>query len=405
MQAYSTQLSKSGKWAFFLSLLLVFSISIEYRIEFAGLFIHPFLLALPFALFFTGDLLSVSSKVTTPLFIFFFLFTMGSLQNDNPVLEVFKVGSSVVTFLFFASSVKSERDFRWISWGFIIVAFVLGVIGFFLGQELEGGRRLEGINSLEGLGNKNAQSLFTLPGLFMGVWLLLTYLRRRKWIATLTLVVVIFFITVQIFLSANRSGWLGLVVVFISFLFYSGFRKATIFIGASIVFFAYVAIEKYAGDIVERKREQTVEGYTSDIGRQQLMRESLLVGISHPIFGIGKDELHREMARRLHVNRVGINQVDTHFLIGYIFGATGLFTLIAFLLFLLRLTEKERLIPNYARRDINRIRFMVMSFVILFVIRSLFSREILYSPTFIGGLGLVYGYYKMKVLNAWLSPQ
>ncbi len=404
-QVNSAQLSNSGKWAFILSLLLVFSISAEYRVVVSGLLIHPFLLALPLAIFFTGDIQSVSNRVTIPLFVFFFLFSVGSLQNDNPLLEIFKVGSSVITFLFFASSVKSEKDFRWISWGFVMVAFAIGIIGFSLGQEIGGGKRLEGINSLEGLGNKNAQSLFTLPGLFLGVWLLLTYIRRTKWVAAGTLIVAIFFITVQLFLSANRSGWLGLAVIFISFFFYSGFRRTTIFIGAGIIFFAYLAIEKYASDIVERKREQTVGGYASDEGRQLLMKESFLVGIAHPILGIGKDELHREMARRLRVNRIGIKLVDTHFLFGYIFGATGLFALLAFLFFLLRLMDKERLVPLYSKVQLDRIHFMVISFVMLFVIRSIFSREILYSPTFIGGLGLVYGYYKMKARNAWSTSQ
>lgn len=400
----TSNLSASGKWAFFLSLLLVFSVSVNYRITVAGLLMHPFLLALPLALIFTGDLLAVSKRVITPLLLFYVLFSVGSLQNDSPIQEMFKVGSSVVTFLFFASSVRSEKDFRWISWGFVFVAFVIGVVGFFLGQELEGGKRLEGINSLEGLGNKNAQSLFTLPGLFLGVWMLLTYIRRKNWIASTVLIASIFFITIQLFLSANRSGWLGLVVIFVSFLLYSGFRKVTVIIAIGIIFSSYLAIDKFASDIVERKREQTLEGYASDEGRQLLMKESFLVGVSHPFFGVGKDELHREMAKQLRVNRLGIKLVDTHFLFGYIFGATGMFTLLAFLLFLWRLTNKERFVPLSAKVELDRVHLMMSSFVFLFAVRSLFSREILYSPTFIGGLGLVYGYYSMKVKIARNAP-
>jgi hypothetical protein len=167
--------------------------------------------------------------------------------------------------IFFAQSVRSVKDFRLISWGFLTVSVVIGVMGFFIGEESEAGNRLSGINVLEGLGNKNAQSLFTLPGLFLSVFLSLYYLKRRKPLLTLILLCCIFFITIQIFLSANRSGWLGLFVIFVSYLFFARFSFRALLIGIVLAIFTYMAVENYAADIYERKSTQTLEGYESDV--------------------------------------------------------------------------------------------------------------------------------------------
>lgn len=331
------------------------------------------------------------------IFLFFIFFSLGSLQNENPLSEIMKVSASLFTFIFFMQSVRTQKDFRMISLGFLLVAVVIGVMGFVIGEDAGLNERLSGINVLEGIGNKNAQSLFTLPGLFFSVFLVLHYLKQRKTFLVLLLLAGIFFITIQIFLSANRSGWVGLVIIFLTYLAFAGVNIRTLVLSSVLVVFAYIAVVNYASDIFERKRTQTLEGYESDEGRKILIVQSLTVGLENPIFGVGFDRLTEEMALRLGVNRFGIFKTDTHFLFGYIFGATGIFSLFFFLLFLWQLC-KERIHKNEPPA-VRQVRILVVSFVILFVVRSFFTREILYSPTFIGGLGLVFGYYLMHVRN------
>jgi hypothetical protein len=389
----------AGKWAGVVSLFFVFSIDAQYRLDIAGLLVHPYLLLLPLAMLFGKfSLTGIPQKIAIPLLLFFLFFSLGSLQNIKPISEILKVAASLITFLFFTQSVRSEKDFRMISWGFLVVAIVIGVMGFVVGEDARSGARLSGINVLEGIGNKNAQSLFTLPGLFLSIYLVIYYLREGKIIIVGLLFVSIFFITVQIFLSANRSGWLGLFVIFISYLMFYGVNVRTVFISAVLLVFTYVAVDIYAPDIFERKRTQTLEGYESDVGRQRLIVESMSVGFENPLLGVGFDNLTKEMARRLNINRYGVYVTDTHFLFGYIFGATGVFSLLSFLFFLKRLCKN--IVPKRLGSESTRqARILLVSFVLLFVVRSFFTREILYSPTFIGSLGLLYGYYLMHYRN------
>lgn len=229
--------------------------------------------------------------------------------------------------------------------------------------------------------------------------MLLRAIGGRKFGEIVVLSLALFVILISMFLSGNRSGWLGLLVIFIAMLVITGLRPRAILFSLVILGLTYVAIGQYASDIVERKREQTTSGYSSDIGRRMLMVESMRVGLEHPFLGVGMDELHRQLALRLEANRFGIFKMDSHFLPGYLFGATGIFTTVLFAAFMIRLTHRRKdMVGSYVA--VKQARLLVVSFVILFVVRSLFSREILYSPTFLSGLGLVFGYYRLQISKA-----
>jgi hypothetical protein len=394
-------LTTTGKWGLLLVLLMVFSFRAEYRINLGGLLVHPYLLALPLAYFFSNVRMnSFPNKVFVPMALFFFIFSIACLPNSNPLSEMIKVGASLATFLFFSLAVKSEKDFEWLSWGLMLIAATIGVLGYLVGEEVEGDR-LSGINVLEGIGNKNAQSLFTLPGVFLGAYLLIKAVAQKRFVKVVTLLALLFFTVISIFLSGNRSGWLGLAIIAFSIFFVIGLKIRTVVVGVLLVLLSYLAVEYYASDIFERKRKQTTEGYSSDEGRQLLMVHSLQVGIEHPILGVGMDELHRQMAQRLKINRFGVKMMDTHFLPGYIIGSSGIIALILFLLFLYRLTNRYGDQP-IKDDSLRQARYMIIFFVLLFFTRSLFSREILYSPTFISGLGIVFGHYLFQTRKSIL---
>ena len=137
-------------------------------------------------------------------------------------------------------------------------------------------------------------------------------------------------------LSANRSGWLGIFIITVfgivhSWRYYSKGYLILFFV-LSIVYLGLV--ERYAEDVVDRKVAITREGYVSDYGRQLLIANSLLVGFENPIIGLGKDELHSEMGRRLNLSYA----VDTHNLYGYLLGSGGLLTFATFFLYALSKT-------------------------------------------------------------------
>jgi len=403
-----TQLNQTftlhGRWGFAVACLLVFSVSAEYRLPLAGLLVHPYLFMLPLAFVFADfRLFDLPRPVLHSLFAFLIIFSLASLQNTNPFSEPFKVAASLLTFIFFSQTVKSEKDLRWVSTGFVACALVIGVRGFLIGEEGEVSR-LSGINALEGLGNKNAQSLYTLPGIFLALLLAEKQFNRGQLIKFGLTVLALFIVVVELFLSANRSGWISLIVILIVYFFYGGLNFRTILLTAILGTFTYIAVVYFARDIFEHKREQTLEGYASDVGRQRLATEAFKVGLESPLFGIGHDELHRQMALRVVGQNKRYPLMDTHILWGYLFGATGIFSLVAFLWFLLALGRKAAP-PTTHLRSLRRARLLVVGFVALFIVRAMFTREILYSPTFMGGLGLIYSYYQMQVEHARLAKR
>ena len=146
-----------------------------------------------------------------------------------------------------------------------------------------------------------------------------------------------------------------------------------------------------------------MEGFASDEGRKVLILESIKVGLENPILGAGYDELHAEMAKRLGITHYGFTKIDTHFLIGYIFGASGFFSLLCFVLFFVGLPHYYYVrsdVPVFIKKNIQKTRILLISFILLYVTRSFFTREILYSPTFMGGLGLVFSYYLFQIRRA-----
>src|SRR5688572_562579 len=98
-------MSGIGKWAFVISLLFVFSITAEYRVRLAGMLVHPYLIVLPLGMLFSGFKMDqVPKKILIPGISFYFLFSLLCLRNTDPLSEIFKVGSSMLTFLFLAVS-------------------------------------------------------------------------------------------------------------------------------------------------------------------------------------------------------------------------------------------------------------------------------------------------------------
>src|SRR5690606_16470419 len=153
--------------------------------------------------------------------------------------------------------------------------------------------------ALEGIGNKNAQSLYMLPGLFFsGLAIMRSGRERKYWMLALNLL----FLSCIIFgliLSANRSGWVvGLIAL--AFMFGNAGLRMKSFIYLIIVGFAVTYfVEEYASDIVEYKYDQTfVRDYKSDDARKFLLVESMKAGFDQPFLGLGPMELTEHLAIR-----------------------------------------------------------------------------------------------------------
>lgn len=393
------KVSSQAKWIAILSLLFVLSTSASYRINIGGLLVHIYLMLIPLALS-LGKIKLKNMPVKSYNYLLYFLmfYSFASIQNPNPLSEPFKVGASVLTFLIFAQAVHSEKDFEVVSYGFILCAIYVAFKA--LGKAESGDvSRLAGVNALEGLGNKNAQSLYTLPGLFILAILLLRSYEQKKIIRMALYSGGIFLLLIGLVLSANRSGWVGAGVIFAFIVARMGISVKTMLIGVMVVLMGYFAVVNFASDIVEHKVNKTTEGYSSDEKREKLLLESMLVGLEHPIMGLGNEGLYRELSRRLKAEQ---ERLDPHNLYGLLAGGGGLFTFTFFFMFLFSLF---RPINYYGRKTLAYLNYrnaqiLMFGFIVLYCVRAIFTREILYNPNFMGALGLFYSYllYWTKIL-------
>ena len=395
-----------------LSMSLILSISGDLRIPVAGTLMHPYLLLLP-VLVMIGGLQIL--KIPAPLlfcFTGYILFFSLPMAIEGSYFEILKIVAGVVTLLVFVQCVRSEADFEVCMWGFIIVAVYLSARVIYLGQAGLGGPALEGINALEGLGNKNAQSQFTLPGFFLICFNLFHQLRTYKYLKASFSVAMAVVVIVGGVLTGNRSGYLGIVVVILVFIVAFRFSVRALVAFILLTLASTYLVDRLALRTFERKLEiTTAEDYVSDRAREQLIRESVTAGLQNPFPGLGLIGLQKEMAARLHLQRR--EEIDPHNLFGYLLGGGGVITFLFFVwVFKLlasqtlryqkirdRLRRRGKLGGYYDRR----INIWLLGFLLLFVFRSFFTRELIYSPNFMGALGLLYGmliYYQRRLSYA-----
>ncbi|SFB99345.1 O-Antigen ligase [Flexibacter flexilis DSM 6793] len=403
------KLSKQAWGGIIVSLLFIASTSSAYRINIAGLYVHPYLLVMPLLILIKNiNVTNISNSSYKYMVLFYAFYSIANLQNDSPFSEAFKVGGGLVTLLFFTQVVHSEKDFEYISYGFILCAVYIAYTT--LGKvDAGGGSRLAGTNALEGLGNKNAQSLYTLPGLYLSIILLLHSYEERNIIKVAIFLSVVFILLIGLVLSANRSGWVGAMVVFAVAVVRMGISIKTIIIGGVLMIIGYIAVINFAADIVEHKLNKTTDGYESDNKRELLILTSMQLGLEHPILGLGLDGLREELAHRLDVSGP---EIDPHNIYGAVAGGGGLLTFIFFILFFVSMGKPPRGIvksPSIGYYNYKNALLLIQGGLVLFFIRALFTREILYNPNFMGCLGLLYSYmifhFKTRINEQYSNTQ
>lgn len=400
------KISRRGWLGALISFSLLFSISEAFRLPIAGLLVHPYLVLLPFALYVGSFKLWLApSKILLPLLIYGIILSFSVLREAN-FGEIIKIIAGIVTFLFFFQSVQTEKDFFIITLGFIGVGVLLAFRTSVMAQSGEVSV-LSGVNALEGLGNKNAQSQFTLPALFFCAYHLIHY--RRKGVWPFLWLICIAILTAGIIYTGNRSGYIGILVIGAIVLRVMKFSVLNIVLIIILAYISMYFLTDSAFDVLERKIDQTTGPYQSNSQRRMLFINSILIGLENPLFGLGKMGLEKELASRIQSIR---SHVDPHNLYGYLLGGGGIFSFLAFIIFTFNLWAKGM----YFKRLKNRLKpfrklnihLWFWGFIFLFMIRSLFTRELIYSPNFMGGMGLLFGlllYYQRQIIVFYASLQ
>lgn len=355
------------------------------RIPLGPLAVHPFMV--PAALLFVGvalpRLTRFPANFRLAAVIFFLFYVISTIpQRDGQLSEAIKLGAFLATMMAVAAAIAVLGDAK------------LGVLGLCIGVAimaakglLAGGEGIQGVNPLGDLANKNAYSVYALPAIALGGFYLLE--ERGSRLSRLVIGACCLLTAWAIFASGNRSGWIGVALIVVLLGMRSRGVQTRLVLGM-LVIAGYFLVTRITGtEAIDHRVEQTQQGYRGDESREELFRAAMDIGLENPILGVSPQGLQRELARRLHSMSP---QLDPHNTFTHLFAGSGLVTLGAF--FFLGWTICTRR-PARRTQDLSPRARLALSLlrllVVVFVVRGMFSRELIYNPAVAAAFGVAMG--------------
>lgn len=381
-------LSLTGIWLFVTSLLVVGSGFTIMRPEVMGLAVHPYLipLALAFPLVLMSRIAEFPVRVLVVLLVFTSMYWFSVVNGTSVAVgEVFKTTCAVVTIVTCALLVRRRGDFVAGALGLSIAIALLAAHGLQAESKL-------GVEAMQGA-NKNSYSLFALPAILMAGYICLHFktvpvLFKGIFVAcTLPALA-------AIFMSGNRSGYLGAALVGFM-LFWDRRGRGMLLVAAIVAAVAFWVVQFGSTAILDQRIKQTMEGNRSDEYRIAIFEACVRIGLENPIIGVSPQELPKEIGRR--TSRAGVfhsSVIEAHNVFVHVFAGSGIICFTALLAVGWTLCAwKPRRGPKILGKDdpFRDARKLMRMMVILWVVRGMFTREILYNPSFNIALGLVIG--------------
>lgn len=389
-----------GICLFFVGMAIFLSGLGVFRPPVGHLRLQPYLLPLGLgSLLILPRLAKFPTKVLAAFFIFWSLYAVSmlgtSVQKVTPLEEALKLASAFAVVVIVASLVSTRGDFVLGSLGLSVAIGLLAFRGMAEEQE----------NYID-VANKNSYSMYALPALLLASYIAL----RVDWnkvsfrrVALIGMGLSSAGAAIAIVVGANRSGYLGLVLVALMTGFYAVFsprlglvrrarrslRLAYLIVAVGVVVVG--ALHK-GTQVFEHRLEQTEEGNSSDQLRVDLVKTSLMIGLEHPVLGVSPQVLPIRLAQRLYPDLASGEGIQTHNVFAHIIGGCG-FIAMAVLLYaawaLFFWRPRYRGGPESA--DFYDARSLLRMMLILWGVRGMFSQEILFNPGFCMGLGLAIG--------------
>lgn len=381
------RVTMNGWLLFFIGLSLVGSGFISTRIIIAGLQVHPylFIIAIFFPLLAVSRLSTIPTRLLVQLFLFSSLYFVASFQGGVQVGDATKMLASVVTILTTAMLIRTWGD---LTMGVLGMSIGVGILAF-LGVSSEDALATGEINAIE-LGNRNAYSLYALPPVLFGTYILMRN-RSEPLLTKFIMIVAILLIALCICLNTNRSGWIGLGLIVLILSYEKSVKAAIGFAILGAVIYAIVTMY-FRTDHLEYRVDQSRSMSGSDQMRRDLIIQSILIGIEHPLLGVSPKLLHLELANRLKWNNP--TGLDTHNVYGHLIGGCGLlcFLLFAYIAYELWYWPIPPTATYYGRFGFLEARKLLRYSMLLFAVRGIFSAEILFSPCFCIVIGMGIGW-------------
>jgi hypothetical protein len=376
-------LSINGVLLFATSFLVMTSGFASLRADIGGLSLHPYLVpvAIAFPLVVVMRLQNFPIRVLVALVIFSGMYVFSAFNGSNVSLsEVLKISSAMVSIVVCALLVRSRKD------------FVAGAVGLSLAIALLAikGIQTSGVGGVEVMesANRNSYSLYALPAVLLSGFIVL---QPRMASAPIKAILTAFTVATlgAIFMSANRSGYVGAVLIG-GMLFWDRRGKGLIYVGALAVAIAAWILLAGRTTVLNERLNQTVHGTKSDTMRRNLFQTCVEIGLENPIIGVSPQALSAELQHRL-----GGEAFESHNAFAHVIAASGLICFSALLAVGWTLWNWK---PSGSMKiggkgdPLREARYLLRMFVILWFVRGNFTREILYNPSFTIALGLAIGY-------------
>jgi hypothetical protein len=346
-----------------------------------GMSAHPYLIlvGLVFPFIVMQRIAIVPLPLITSFAVFSALWYVSTFYGGIAVQELFKISATFLTIVVAALLIRTRED------------FLAGVAGLCLGVGIIAvtGLRTAGVGGdiISGTG-RNTFSLYALPMMLLGGYVI-TQFRGTSPFLTMTILASIAASMIAMTLTLNRSGWLGAGVIALLLLPGGKLRSLSVIatVGAAVLLFLRDPVEIQA---VGARVRQTAEGNQSDDLRMQLLEASLHITLEAPLLGVSPQNLPMELAARLgHPGSF----IAPHNVVAQVSAGSGIPCFIALVwigawLWRWRISPKSH--PAIAQR-FRAARGLLRMMLMLWVIRGMFSHEILYAPAFSIGIGICIG--------------
>jgi hypothetical protein len=369
-----------GGIVLFVAGLMVFGSGfLSMRPAFFGLRLHPYLvplmLAAPMVMYHFGEF---PHRVVTGMGIFTVMYCIPVAVGGMPAGEVAKLLMGGLTILVTACLVKTSADFVAGTTGLCIA------IGLMAAQALKPG---EAVGEVLDVANKNTYSLYAVPSILMAGYISLRPEMAPRFVRFL-LTGCSIVATIAIFLSANRSGYLGVVVVGL-LLLWNRKLKGGFYVLLVTGFVLYAVFNIFSPESMLTRLQQTIDDTAHDEVRRNIQYACIAIALENPLFGVTFNALPLEVGRRLKLEHLAI--ADSHNAYLHVAAGNGLICLLALLYSLWAMFSWMPSGKSIDKRQFLEYRSLLRMLVISWCVRALFTREILYNPSFCLAIGLIIG--------------
>jgi O-antigen ligase len=358
------------------------------RPQIGELLLHPFLIPLGLLVpVLLNRALRLPARIVLPgLILVLTVFASGVAgQSFGPGV---KIVVSALTVVLVSVSISSEQDFRWAVTGLCAAGTVIAIRG------LSAAGTSSALASGLELSVANTVSLYLLPPILLGGLLVID--RNTPKLLRLALAAAAVVMAVNILMSTNRSGALGVVFAGLLLLARGRSVRAAAAVGV-LVAGAYFTLDYFEGfKAIDAQIETTVGGdeyKTADKVRPTLIWNSIVLGLENPILGVSPQQLQWELARTPGLI-MKFNFVEPHNVVAQLIGGSGLLAGFSFFWLIWSLwTRPPWSLSKTDERDTFRRRAhgCLRMFVLLFLFRGMFASDIHIAPAFCLGLGMTIG--------------